>query len=131
MTCDSTTDDLLTAEFFKLDHDPSGALQGPWRFLIECAPNVQPSVVSVVAVDEENHPITFDATGVDGDSLVISLTSVVQATDIAIPNVWAIQFYTQFGSPKQVGYRIRARYTLNTTPATGRDLTMILRCTQG
>ncbi len=121
MTCSDTE---LTADFFPETHDPSGALQGPWRILVQL-----PAGISI-AVDESGFPITLDPTGADGDTLVISLVSVALQTDQTVPNVWAIVFYTQNGSPKEVGYRIRGRYVLNTTPVTGRDRTMLLLCGQ-
>lgn len=128
MTC--SVDDELTLDYFPETHDPSGALQGPWRILVQLATGVSMTSGTAVAVDEAGFPIALDPTGADGDTLEISLVSVALQTDQVLPNVWAIVFYTQYGSPKHVGYRIRGRYSLDTTPVTGRDKTLLLLCGQ-
>jgi hypothetical protein len=129
MTC--SLDDEMALDFFPDVHDPSGALQGPHRILVTLATGVSMTSGTAVAVDEQGFPIALDPTGLDGDTLEISLVTAELQTDTDLPaNTWAISFYTQFGSVKSVGYRIRGRYELDTTPVTGRDKTQLLRCGQ-
>ena len=125
-----TANNDLNFDFFPEAHDPSGALQGPWRILVQLPPGVSMTSGTAVAVSEDGTPIALDPTGEEGDTLEISLVTVALQTDQTQPNVWAIVFYTKKGSPKEVGYRIRGRYELNTTPVTGRDRTVLLACRQ-
>ena len=123
MTCEITTI-KQEPDYFPSTHDTSGKLHGPFRFLIKCDPGVQPTAYNVIAVDELNYPLPFDATGVEGDSLVVSNVSLAMATDQTDPNVWGVLFYVRYGSPKV--YRMQCRYDLNTTPVVGDDVICLL-----
>lgn len=110
--------------YFSQKHDCSGKLHGPYRFLIQLPTGAQITAATVAAVDENNYPLPFAADDRDGDSIVISNVSSAVATDQITPNTWAVSFYVTNGSPKV--YRIQCRYDLNTTPAVGDDLIMLL-----
>ena len=126
MSCESSSTEIQP-DYFPDTHDPSGALQGPWRILVQLPTGVTMTSATVAAVEESGALLAFAANNIDGDSLVVTFDRVELATDVVESNVWGIYFFTQDGSERT--YRIRGRY--QKSDGTGKDKTVLLVSKQG
>lgn len=107
----------MTFPLFVGKHCPGAQLDGEWSFRLRLDPGVSLTAASVTVVDAANAPI-------GGTDLIVGNVAFALLDE----DVWAVSFTLQGGTAGF--YNLRCRYTTNTSPATGSDRTMRVRCEQ-